>query len=83
MSSTELLELLRQASEGSKIEKKAVRELDLNDVPPQARKVADEAWHLLMHYAEDDDIRTRDADYAKDQMETADWYEEKLRVLLR
>jgi len=82
MSSTELLELLRQASAGSTIDRDAVRDLDLNDVPTDARKVADEAWHHLMHYAVDEDIRSRDADYAKDQMETAAWHEEKLRALL-
>ena len=82
MSSLELLELLRKASAGSAIDKKVVRDLELDDLPSEAKKVADKAWHHLMHYADDEDIRSRDEDYAKDQMETAGWYEEKLRVLI-
>ena len=58
-----------------------VQEVTLDDVPPEAKKLANEAWHHLMHYATDEDIRSRDADYAKDQMELARWYEEKLRAL--
>ena len=82
MSGTELLALLRRAATGVSVSKKTVQELELDDVPLEMKKLANEAWHHLMHYADDEDIRSRDEDYAKDQMETASWYEEKLRVLI-
>ena len=82
MSGTGLLALLREAATGASVSKKTVQELELDDVPSETKKLANQAWHHLMHYADDEDIRSRDEGYAKDQMETAGWYEEKLRVLI-
>jgi hypothetical protein len=82
MSGRELLALLREAATGASVSKKAIQELELDDVPLEAKKLANEAWHQLMHYADDEDIRARDEDYAKDLMKTAAWYEEKLRPLV-
>ncbi len=81
MGISKLLNFLSDAAAGASLTTHTVQEVTLDDVPPEAKKLANEAWHHLMHYATDEDIRSRDADYAKDQMELARWYEEKLRAL--
>jgi hypothetical protein len=79
VSRAKLLELLELASAGAAVDKGLVEQLQLDDVPLGARKVAEEAWHQLMHYADDGDIHSRDADYARDQMESMGWYASRLR----
>ena len=77
-----LLVLLRQASTGAVITHEALLQLDLKDLSPEREKLVNKAWHHLMHYADDEDIRARDQDYAKHQMASAAWYEIQLRALL-
>ena len=75
---TELVGVLRQAADGTKLDIETVRQIRWQTSDELVDRVASESWLRLKNFVDDQDLRSRDASYNEQMKSEIRWRAEEL-----